>query len=70
MNTTSSVIAAIDYNPVTLVLRITLRNRSVYDYQGVPEYVAKQFLSAPSKGRYYNQYIKGKYQSVEVLSPL
>lgn len=70
MNTTSSVIAAINYNPVTLVLRITLHNQKVYDYQGVPEHVAKQFLSAPSKGHFYNQYIKGKYQQVEVLNPL
>jgi hypothetical protein len=32
-----------------------------YDYFGVPEHVYTGLMVAQSKGRYFNQYIRGKY---------
>lgn len=67
MYTTSSAIATIDYNPDTLILRITFRDNHVYDYYGVPEITAQQFINAPSKGKYYTQYIKGRFNQQRIL---
>lgn len=32
-----------------------------YGYCGVPDSVVQAWLSAPSKGQYFNAYIKGRY---------
>lgn len=32
-----------------------------YSYYGVPEQVYRAFLSAPSKGRFFNDHIKDRY---------
>ena len=32
-----------------------------YTYYGVPEQVYRAFLSAPSKGRFFNDHIKDRY---------
>ena len=58
----SSAFLGVDYNSETRTLTVYIRNGRNYVHHGVPESVYKQFLNSPSKGRYYNQYIKGIYQ--------
>lgn len=67
MYVTSSAIVAINYNSDTLILRITFKDNSIYDYYEVPEIIAQQFLNAPSKGKYYAQYIKGRFNQQRIL---
>lgn len=38
-------------------------------YLGVPPTVAEQFVGAPSKGRFFNQAIKGRFLCHELASP-
>lgn len=60
----SRSIAAAGYDSGVLV--VAFRGGGVYEYRGVPESTASQLFSAASKGRYYQTFIKGRYQSVRV----
>lgn len=62
----SSSILQIGYEPSSLTLRIVFRNGSAYDYHGVPILLAQQFLSAPSKGRFYSKFIKGRFSPFRI----
>jgi hypothetical protein len=55
----SSAISAIGYDGDTL--RVEFRNGRTYDHPGVPEEVFYDFLNSASKGRFYNNHIKGRY---------
>ncbi|WP_408634138.1 KTSC domain-containing protein [Pseudazoarcus pumilus] len=58
----SSAIAAIGYDPDTRRMRITFTSGGTYDFCGVPEHVFTGFLHAPSKGSFYDQHIRDRYQ--------
>ena len=45
---------------------IAFRGGGVYRYSGVPAPVAPALFSAPSKGRYYQSFVRGRYPSVRV----
>lgn len=57
----SSVVASIQYNPVTAMLRVVFVSGSVYDYKKVPAKVYEAMKDASSKGSFLNKYIKGTY---------
>ena len=44
------------------VLSVKYKSGLVYTYTNVPEDEFKKILSAKSKGRFMNEYIKNKYQ--------
>jgi hypothetical protein len=56
----SSFIAAIGWTNDTL--QVELLNGRIYEYYGVPRSVYSAFLSAPSKGKYFNSYVRGHYR--------
>lgn len=58
----SSAIRAIGYDPSTRRMKITFAQGHTYDYCGVPEDIFKGLLHSGSKGAFYNQYIKDRYQ--------
>lgn len=60
----SSFIAAIGWTNGTL--QVELLNGRVYEYYGVHRAVYTAFLSAPSKGKYFNAYVKGRYPSKRI----
>ena len=63
----SSLIESMTYNATTEILTIAFRtNGSVYMYKDVPKSVVEEFLSAESKGRYFNKNIKGNYDYMQV----
>ena len=62
----STVIAAINYDPDSLSLKVVYVSGMVYEYKGVPESVYKALKIAGSKGRYLNYNIKGKYDFEKV----
>lgn len=61
----SSVIDAIGYSHV---LEIRFESGHIYQYYNVPEEVYNAMLTAPSKGKYFNESIRGKfsYQEIEL----
>lgn len=58
--TSSTFVHEVCYDKGSQVLRLLL-NSSYYNYCGVPENVYRALLSASSKGRFFNQSIKGRY---------
>jgi hypothetical protein len=62
----SSVIRAVGH---TRVLEVEFESGRVYQYYDVPENVYNEMLASDSKGRYFNQHIRGKfpYQEVRLL---
>lgn len=57
----SSAISEIGYDRTKGTLRIVFNSGSKYDYIGVSEAEYKNFVSAPSIGRYYNMKIRSNY---------
>jgi hypothetical protein len=60
ISVSSSAIRAIGFDGYHLGVVFRGRGRR-YDHPGVPESVFIAFLSAPSKGRFYRRYIRGRY---------
>lgn len=57
----SSIVSRISYRGTSL--DVTLNNGRKYRYFNVDANTAAEFLSAESLGYYYNEYIKGEYES-------
>lgn len=58
----SSAISAVGYDPDTRRMKITFVQGHTYDFYRVPQYVFDGLLRAGSKGGYYNDHIKDRYQ--------
>lgn len=57
----SSNIAAVGYDENTQTLEIEFLSGSIYQYFGVPQNMYDQLMTAGSKGRFLNTYIKNAY---------
>ena len=64
MDVTSEAMDAVSYDDAMEVLTIDFGNGNVYDYLGVPVDVYEQFLKADSKGGFFAETIKEKYESL------
>ncbi|HLU08558.1 MAG TPA: KTSC domain-containing protein [Oceanobacillus sp.] len=62
----SSVIHAVGH---TRVLEIEFESGRVYQYFDVPQDIYDNMLQSDSKGRYFNQHIRGKfpYQEIQLI---
>ena len=58
----SSAIQAVGYDPETRRMKITFAQGYTYDFCGVPQHVYEGLLGAGSKGAFYNDHIKDRYQ--------
>ena len=58
----SSAISRIEYKEASSTLSIWfVSSGGPYDYYGVPRSLYERFLSAPSKGSFFNRYIREQY---------
>lgn len=57
----STTLAAVGYAAGRQLLLVEFRDRTVYQYFGVPEEVHTGLLGSPSKGAYFNRMIRGRY---------
>ena len=57
----SSTIVSIGYDPKTETLEIEFGSGRVYQYYDVPANLHDEIMQAPSKGQYFNTYIKDRY---------
>ena len=55
----SSTLATVAYDETREILQLGFCSGAVYLYFGVPVAVHQTLLGAPSKGRYFNQAIRG-----------
>ncbi|XTZ40531.1 KTSC domain-containing protein [Salmonella enterica] len=64
---TSSRIASVGYDNLSNTLEVRFHDKSVYQYQNVPERIFSLFLTVVSKGRFYDGVVKGKYPERKVV---
>ena len=57
----STTLAAVAFDESRELLQLEFCSRAVYLYFGVPAAVHQALLGAPSKGRYFNQIIRGRF---------
>lgn len=62
----SSTLAAVGYDESRDLLQLEFRGGALYCYFAVPAAVHQSLLAAGSKGSYFNQAIRGRYQFVRV----
>ncbi|WP_296280509.1 KTSC domain-containing protein [Pseudoxanthomonas sp.] len=58
----SSAISAIGYDERMMRMRIRFIQGDTYDFCGVPAHIFQGLLNARSKGTYYNDHIRDRYQ--------
>lgn len=59
----SSFISKIAYEAKAFRLTIMFVDGAVFQYDGVPATVATEFATAPSKGRFFHNNIRDRYDS-------
>jgi hypothetical protein len=57
----STTLATVGYDETRKLLQLEFCSRAVYVYFGVPATVHRALLAAPSKGRYFNRTIRGRF---------
>jgi hypothetical protein len=57
----STIVASVAYDARRERLQIEFRDRTVYQYFGVPAEVHDALMRAPSKGRCFNSLIRGRF---------
>lgn len=57
----STTLATVAFDEDRELLQLEFCSRTVYLYFGVPAAVHQALLGAPSKGRYFNQTIRGRF---------
>jgi hypothetical protein len=57
----SATVASVAYDASRELLQIEFRDRTVYQYFGVPAEVHDALMRAPSKGRCFNSLIRGRF---------
>jgi hypothetical protein len=62
----STSLHAATYQDQSALLELEFRDGTSYRYLGVPEQVYQELLRSESKGRYFNQYIRNRFQGAKV----
>ena len=57
----STTLATVAYDEARGLLQLEFCSRAIYQYFGVPAAVHEGLLGAPSKGSYFNRFIRGCY---------
>ena len=65
----STSLASIAYDASRQLLQIEFRDRTTYQYFGVPAEVHDELLGAPSKGGYFNRFIRGSFGYSRWVAP-
>jgi len=58
----STALRSVGYDAVARVLEVELQSGRIYRYFYVPLSVYDALMSAPSKGRYFDDNVQGKYE--------
>jgi hypothetical protein len=59
----SSAIQRIEYDPVSLTLFVIFLDGDAYAYLNVPAEVHDDFMRAPSKGRFFSEAVRDRYET-------
>jgi hypothetical protein len=58
----STALKSVGYDAVARVLEVELQSGPIHRYFDVPLSVYEALMSAPSKGRYFDDNVQGKYE--------
>ena len=58
----STALETVGYDEARELLQVEFCSQAIYHYFGVPAAVHQGLLGAPSKGRYFNQAIRGRFR--------
>jgi hypothetical protein len=62
----STNIRSIGYDESSQALEVEFTSGGIYRYDGVPPNVHQRFMAAPSKGRFFDSFVKNKYRTVKL----
>jgi KTSC domain len=66
----STALSSVGYSKAKHILEVEFRKQGlIYRYLDVPENIFRELLESPSKAGYYNDNIRGHYQSIHVVKP-
>lgn len=57
----SSLLKSVGYDPATKTLEIEFHDGDVYSYRDFPEFLHRGLILAPSKGKFFNGRIAGRF---------
>lgn len=57
----STTLATVGYDKARGLLQLEFRSRAIYQYFGVAATVHEALLCGPSKGGYFNRFIRGRF---------
>ena len=57
----STNLMSIGYDRETETLEVEFLNGRIYQYYGVPNNLHNQLMQAPSKGQFFNSYVRNSY---------
>ena len=60
----STNLSEVAYHNQSRIMEITFNSGHIYRYTAVPEMVFQDLINAPSAGRFYNQFIRGRFSSI------
>jgi hypothetical protein len=64
----STSLNAATYQDQSAFLELEFRSGAIYRYGGVPAQTYQELLLAESKGRYFNQHVRGRFTYVKIDS--
>jgi len=64
----SSSLASVGYSPKQTTLEVEFKHGAIYRYLDVPADVFRAFLSAESKGTFFNHAVKDRYSHQRIRS--
>ena len=59
----SSAIDRLEYDTQNEAMVVTFTDGTIYDYPGIRQDQFMQFVNAPSKGVFFNAYVRGRWSS-------
>jgi hypothetical protein len=62
----SSTLVSVGYDEKGHVLEVEFKRAAVYQYLGVPNSLHEQLMSAPSKGKFFDQRIRERFKTLKL----
>ena len=65
-NTKPSFISNVSYDQAAQKLTVALTKGTTYAFTGVPQKIVTELANAPSRGRFFNQNVRGRFPTTKV----
>lgn len=62
----SSNLMSVGYDSDTMILEVEFRQGGLYQYFEVPVHIYDGLMGAPSKGTYFQRFVRNKYRTKKI----